>query len=598
VKEFELFNNNITLLERDSFVSLTELNLLSVWRCRLRAIEVGAFNGLKKLTQLTVYGNEISEILPGTFGNLSNLEHLSLSRNKLQHLDRGVFSGLDNLNFVKLVGNKLQYVHPETFSGLPNVIHISLRYNPSLQIPTGSNFISSHSLEKLDISRCNVSSLSAKTFANVSGLKRLHLEDNNLTTVNINMLKALPKLFTLILYGNPLQCDCQLQEVWRWCEARNIQTGDVGSVPECDTPSGVRGMWWGVLERGECLQGTIQYCGDFRNTSHSNNDTTDWNSYSGETDFLTQYQLPMYAVPFMLGTTCNVMLIIIITCNKDMRNVPNMYILNLAISDIVYLTLLFSESLTNRILGKWLYGKFLCIFLPFCRRLSVGLSAYSVAVLSIQRYRVTANPLHVHVSSPPTWRSTVATICGVWIVAALFAVPTAISNAACEDLVSQRNTTYYKSVVIFELLVSCVLPLCVIGFTYIMTARHLVQSSLISEGTNNFQLNTRRITARIVVGLPFVFLISSVPYHVLMSYIVCTETLLSNFSSVTDSITSSYKLQLIYLISTCFLIINSCLNPVALFCTSSQFRQHLKRYLTCFCKTNSPPTDMELARRN
>jgi len=33
------------------------------------------------------------------------------------------------------------------------------------------------------------------------------------------------------------------------------------------------------------------------------------------------------------------------------------------------------------------------------------------------------------------------------------------------------------------------------------------------------------------------------------------------------------------------LLINSCFNPAGLFCTSSPFRQHLKRYLTYFCKT-------------
>ena len=47
-----------------------------------------------------------------------------------------------------------------------------------------------------------------------------------------------------------------------------------------------------------------------------------------------------------------------------------------------------------------------------------------------------------------------------------------------------------------------------------------------------------------------------------------------------------------------FLPINSCLNPVALFCSSLAFRRHLKRYLTCCFKTKSPPTDFELTRRN
>jgi hypothetical protein len=192
----------------------------------------------------------------------------------------------------------------------------------------------------------------------------------------------------------------------------------------------------------------------------------------------------------------------------------------------------------------------------------------------------------------------VATICGVWIVAALFALPSAATSYLCVNNFKLQDEWYYKRVVIFELLASCVLPLCVIAFTYIMTARHLVVSSRsISEGTQNPQLKTRRNTAKIVVGLTVVFLVSYVPYNVFMTYVSWNGSIDNYYLTFRDMISdSNYGMQI--LISTCFLLINSCLNPVALFCTSSPFRQHLKRYLTCFCKTNSPSTDLELTRRN
>jgi hypothetical protein len=143
-----------------------------------------------------------------------------------------------------------------------------------------------------------------------------------------------------------------------------------------------------------------------------------------------------------------------------------------------------------------------------------------------------------------------------------------------------------------------------------MSARQLVESSRsISEGTQNPQLKTRKNTAKIVVGLTVVFLISYVPYHAFWTYYICTAEVLYyfqkymfnfNYSSVITGINllSVDKLEYPYLISTCFLLINSCLNPVALFCTSSPFREHLKRYLTCFGKTNSSPTDLNIERRN
>ena len=594
-----IYKNNITLLKKDSFISLTELEELYVVSCGLRTIELGAFNGLTKLTGLYIAFNEITEIIPGTFENMNSLQILGFYDNRVKHLDNDVFSGLVNLRRVIFSGKELQYLHSDTFLRLPNFQHLTLDYSPGLQIPTDRNFINSHSLSRLDISHCNISSVSFETFANASALELIDLSYNTLRSVDINILRTLPKLSTLHLLGNPLQCDCQLQEVWRWCEDRNIKTEKWELVPECDTPSAVNGMWWGVLEKGECLEGNIQYFGDYKNTSYSHTDIDHKVLKEYDVDFFKQYQVPLFAFPFIFGTIGNIILLIIITCNKDMRTVPNMYILNLAISDIIYLTVLFSEVCANRISDTSLKSDFMCTFLPFCRRMSVGLSAYSVAVFSLQRYRVTVYPLRVLVSSQKTLRVTVVTVCGVWIVAALFAVPSALSKYLCEELFLSGRTIYYQRVVIFELLVSCVLPLCVVAFSYIMTARHLVEGSRsISDGAQNPQLKARRYTAKMVVGLTAVFIISYVPYHAFWTYFIWSEKEVFYLKVTAMLDHSKYKFQYTHLISTCFLLLNSCLNPVALFCTSSPFRQHLKRYLTCFCKSKSPPTDLELERRN
>jgi len=265
VRELMLDGNNITFLERDNFVSrgLIELEMISAVFCKIRRMKLGAFNGLTKLTYLSLNGNEISEIIPGVFENMNNLEFLYLGNNSIEHLYSDVFSGLVNLKNLSLEGNKLHYLHPDTFLGLPNIDSIYLQNNPTLKIPTDRNFINSPSLKYLAISNCNVRSVSVETFANVSVLEWLDLSNNNLRTVDINILKALPKLSTMYLYDNPLRCDCQLQEVWRWCEDRNIQTVGGENEPKCDRPMFLMGMWWGVLEKAQCLKGYIHYNGDY-----------------------------------------------------------------------------------------------------------------------------------------------------------------------------------------------------------------------------------------------------------------------------------------------------------------------------------------------
>jgi hypothetical protein len=594
-----LDGNNIAHFENGSFVTrgVVGLEILTAEFCKIRKIDFGAFSGITKLTVLSMRGNEISEITPGTFAKTSSLELLALAYNKFEHLEVDVFSGLVKLKYIYLEGNELQYLHPDTFVGLPNLQTLYLSNNSGLQTPTDRHFINSHSLKQLHISGCNVRSVSVHTFANVSALEWLDLGENNLMSLDINILKSLPKLSALYLYGNPLQCDCQLQEVWRWCQEYNIQTVYEEKAPECDTPSEVRGIWFGVLERSRCFLGIIQYYADYKN--YTSIEDVDMET-QGENvpSFLKYYELPISTFLFVFGATGNIILIIIITCNKNMLTVPNMYILNLAVSDMIYLTVLFYDVCSKKIQEIWVNNDITCVFFIFWYRMSVGLTAYSVAVLSIQRYRVIVNPLQVHVSLQSTWRATGAIICGVWIVAALFTIPAVRSMYLCGESVMLWPSKHYQPIIIFQLIVCCVLPLCVIAFSYILTARHLVGSSTsLSEDSKIPQLNTRKNTAVVVLGLTVVFIISYVPFHISETYLHSILNLDNSVNKIMDDLSLAYNFVDTMSNLHILLSVNSCLNPVALCCTSSSFRRQFKRYLTCRCKANSPSNDWESTTR-
>jgi len=73
----------------------------------------------------------------------------------------------------------------------------------------------------------------------------------------------------------------------------------------------------GALEEGQCLQDNIQYYRDYKNTSYSYANIEDSHGYKYNVEFLKQYQAPVYAFPFIFGINSNVILLIIIICNKD-----------------------------------------------------------------------------------------------------------------------------------------------------------------------------------------------------------------------------------------------------------------------------------------
>jgi Leucine-rich repeat (LRR) protein len=596
IREFHLDGKSIPSLKKDNYISkgLTELEVLSLNSCGMETIELGAFNGLTKLIYLSLRSNMLSEIIPGTFEDLCSLEYLDLHNNIIGRLEVDVFSGLINLKYLFLTNNKLASVHPDVFIGLPKLRMLFLMNNPGLQIPNGSHFINSHSLKLLCISGCNVSSVSVETFANVTALELLDLGYNNLRNVNINILKVLPKLSELYLYENPLQCDCQLQEVWRWCQDHDIKTVFAGKGPHCIIPNQGNSLPWEVLEKRQCLQENIKNHADYEHKRYRRAENEYERANEKSTYYEQQIIVQVYAVLFIFGISSNTILLIIIMCNKNMCTNTNMYIFNLAIADLIILTHLFSIALDemHSVKLSLVHAYIILVLSTFFYRLSVGLSAYSVALLSIYRYRVTVNHSQVRVSSQISWRAALANLRRLWIVATLFALPSAFLMIMTPMYETLLFITYYKYVVSFEFVVFCVLPLCMIVFSYIMTARHQVNSyAFMSERSQRRQLNIRKIIKKIMLGLTVVFLTSYVPYQTLSTYSYCT------FKWVSGFVVWSYEMWLLFEFSKFFLLINCCLNPVALFCTSRSFRKHLKRYLTCCCKAK-PPSHLELTIRN
>jgi hypothetical protein len=113
-----------------------------------------------------------------------------------------------------------------------------------------------------------------------------------------------------------------------------------------------------------------------------------------------------------------------------------------------------------------------------------------------------------------------------------------------------------------------------------MNARHPVESSRsISKGTQNPQLKTRRNTAKILVGITVVFLISYVPYHVLWAYIICkAKRNVSAFAIIKIIPDKIYNLQYKHLGSTYFLSINSI--PIPQPCSMSGWRLEINQNVT------------------
>lgn len=152
---------------------------------------------------LDLNGNNITSIQP--FPNAIKMRRLQIANNRLTRVDKDSFRGLDYLIDVDLSGNNISYVDPEAFLDSHGLLNVELQDNP-LNVVEGP-FLLSSTLQYLDISNCNLSSINSQFFDNITSLSTLDLTKNPLQSLEGGIFDVLTSLETLKMN------DCKLANI-------------------------------------------------------------------------------------------------------------------------------------------------------------------------------------------------------------------------------------------------------------------------------------------------------------------------------------------------------------------------------------------------
>ena len=99
-----------------------------------------------------------------------------------------------------------------------------------------------------------------------------------------------------------------------------------------------------------------------------------------------------YAIIFMLGISGNSLVVYVVCRSKAMQSVTNVFIMNLALSDILMCLLAVPFTPLSFFLDNWTFGKFLCHLVPFSLGTSVNVSTLTSLAIAIDRYFVIVHP--------------------------------------------------------------------------------------------------------------------------------------------------------------------------------------------------------------
>ncbi|XP_006033665.1 leucine-rich repeat-containing protein 4, partial [Alligator sinensis] len=258
-----LMENNIQMIQADTFRHLHHLEVLQLGRNAIRQIEVGAFNGLASLNTLELFDNWLTVIPSGAFEYLSKLRELWLRNNPIESIPSYAFNRVPSLMRLDLGElKKLEYISEGAFEGLYNLKYLNLgmcniKDMPNLtplvgleelemsgnnfpQIKPGS-FHGLKSLKKLWIMNSQISLIERNAFDDLTALVELNLAHNNLTSLPHDLFAPLRYLVELHLHHNPWSCDCDI--LWlSWWLREYIPTNST-CCGRCHAPMHMRGRF-------------------------------------------------------------------------------------------------------------------------------------------------------------------------------------------------------------------------------------------------------------------------------------------------------------------------------------------------------------------
>uniref|UniRef100_A0A3Q4BM98 G-protein coupled receptors family 1 profile domain-containing protein n=1 Tax=Mola mola TaxID=94237 RepID=A0A3Q4BM98_MOLML len=292
------------------------------------------------------------------------------------------------------------------------------------------------------------------------------------------------------------------------------------------------------------------------------------------------FKYPLYSsvfsIVFVVGLLFNMVAVYIFSCTLKMRNETTTYMINLVVSDTLFVLSL-PFRIAYFIKRKWLFGSVLC-------KLSVALfytnmygSILFLTCISVDRFLAIVHPFRSQIIR--TKRNAKLACCAVWVMVLSGSIPTGFlldttspknanssSNYCFENYSKKQWKTELSKVVVFIETVGFIIPLMLNVFCSVMVLRTLRKPQTISRGGN---LNKAKILRMIVVHL-LIFCFCFIPYNVNLMFYSLVR------SNVLKGCYAEYVVRTIYPIALCIAVTNCCFDPVIYYFTSETIQSSIK----------------------
>ncbi|XP_078046311.1 RYamide receptor [Augochlora pura] len=280
-----------------------------------------------------------------------------------------------------------------------------------------------------------------------------------------------------------------------------------------------------------------------------------------------------YGSVFVVAMTGNGLVCYVVYGNKRMQTVTNYFIVNLAVGDILMAFFCVPPSFFSLfVLQYWPFGSQLCPVVYFLQAVSVLVSAYTLVIISIDRYRAIMWPLKPKLNK----RQAKFFIMVVWLLALAISSPIAIvtkltqpsirhiqcDHYICQEVWPSTENRYYYSVAL--MILQYVVPIMVLVFTYTSIAVMVWGKRPPGEAENvrdQRMARSKRKMVKMMMTVVTVFSVCWLPFNIL-------TVLMDNNLSVSEWTGLPFLWMVVHWLA----MSHSCYNPVIYCWMNATFR--------------------------
>nr|XP_020460494.1 somatostatin receptor type 5-like [Monopterus albus] len=276
----------------------------------------------------------------------------------------------------------------------------------------------------------------------------------------------------------------------------------------------------------------------------------------------------IYIIVCIIGLGGNTLVIHIVLHYSKTESVTNIYILNLAIADELFMLGLPFLAVQNT-LRSWPFGSFMCRLVLTVDFINQFTSIFCLTVMSIDRYLAVVHPIR----SSKWRRPQVAKVVNgtVWALSFLVVMPVVIfaniqkAEGLCNIAWPQPTNIWQAAFIIYTSTVGFFCPLLIICLCYLLIVFKIRSSGKKVHATSTKRRKSERKVTRMVVIVVAVFVFCWLPFYAL------------NIINLLVDLPSEYRGLYYFVVVLGYA--NSCANPIVYGFLSDNFKRGFRKAL-------------------